>query len=92
MSRNKILSRLPWAVLVAAVVLVPGTAPSAQAPAQRLDAEYTALIKQHLTDARISTELVDHLPASDRVPTPLKFPAVGHPASDLREGHPHTKA
>ena len=43
-----------------------------------IDAEYTALIKQHLTDTRISTELVDHLPASDKVPTPLKFPAVGH--------------
>ena len=72
------LSRLPWAVLVAAVVLMPGATPSAQTPSQRVDAEYTALIKQHLTDTRISTELVDHLPASDRVPSPLKFPAVGH--------------
>ena len=67
-------------LLVAVVALVPAMAPSAQAPApaQRIDAEYTALIKQHLTDPRISTELVDHLPASDKVPTPLKFPAVGH--------------
>src|SRR4029077_17075479 len=41
--------------------------------AQKNDEEYTRLIKQHLQDARISTELVDHLPASDTVPTPLKF-------------------
>jgi hypothetical protein len=40
---------------------------------QRIDAEYTAKIKQHLQDPRISTELVDHLPASSTVPSPLKF-------------------
>jgi hypothetical protein len=54
----------------------PGSAPSAQSPApsrQKIDAEYTAKIKEHLQDPRISTELVDHLPASDTVPTPLKF-------------------
>jgi hypothetical protein len=43
------------------------------APPQKTDEEYTRLIKQHLQDPRISTELVDHLPASDTVPTPLKF-------------------
>jgi hypothetical protein len=48
-------------------------APAAQAQtAQRIDQEYTALIKQYLSDPRISTELVDHLPASATVPTPLK--------------------
>jgi hypothetical protein len=31
------------------------------------------LIKQYLQDPRITTELVDHLPASDTVPSPLKF-------------------
>src|SRR5262245_62826805 len=45
----------------------------APAPVQAIDEEYTKLIKQHLQDPRISTELVDHLPASDRVPSPLKF-------------------
>jgi hypothetical protein len=40
---------------------------------QRLDVEYTRIIRQNLDDARISTELVDHLPASDTVPTPLAF-------------------
>ena len=40
---------------------------------QRVDQEYTALIQKHLQDPRISTELVDHLPASATVPSPLKF-------------------
>ena len=34
---------------------------------------YTAKIKESLQDPRITTELVDHLPASDTVPSPLKF-------------------
>ena len=54
-----------------------GSAPSAQSPPpaskQKIDADYTAKIKEYLQDPRISTELVDHLPASDTVPTPLKF-------------------
>jgi hypothetical protein len=50
------------------------TAAPASAPApQKLDEEYTKLIKQYLQDPRISTELVDHMPASDTVPSPLKF-------------------
>ena len=40
---------------------------------QAIDQEYTKKIKEHLQDARISTEFVDHLPASSAVPTPLKF-------------------
>ncbi|HEX6693340.1 MAG TPA: M14 family zinc carboxypeptidase [Longimicrobiales bacterium] len=40
---------------------------------QAIDQEYTAKIAEYLTDPRISTELVDHLPASNTVPTPLKF-------------------
>src|SRR5271169_435079 len=45
----------------------------APAAAQRIDEEYTKLIKQYLQDPRITTELVDHKPASDTVPSPLKF-------------------
>jgi len=41
--------------------------------AQKLDAEYTAKIKEYTQDPRVSTELVDHLPASATVPSPLKF-------------------
>src|SRR5947209_1963015 len=40
---------------------------------QKPDEEYTKLIKQYVQDSRISTELVDHMPASDTVPSPLKF-------------------
>src|SRR5476651_1070770 len=49
--------------------------------AQKIDEEYTRLIKENLQDPRITTELVDHLPASDTVPSPLKFlgRAVGMP-------------
>jgi hypothetical protein len=67
-----------------AFVLMVGcalTPVSGWAQMQRQDEAYTRLIKEHLQDPRISTELVDHLPASDRVPTPLKFNGriVGQP-------------
>src|SRR5271157_3260312 len=49
-------------------------APAAAAPApQKMDEEYSKLIKEYLQDPRITTELVDHMPASDTVPSPLKF-------------------
>src|SRR3989441_8587714 len=58
----------------ATLLLLSIPALSAQKPGiQKVDEQYTALIRQHLQDARISTELVDHLPASDTVPSPLKF-------------------
>jgi hypothetical protein len=41
--------------------------------AQGEEEEDTKLIKQYLQDARVTTELVDHMPASDTVPSPLKF-------------------
>jgi hypothetical protein len=43
------------------------------APKQANDEEYTKKIKEYLSDPRFTTELVDHLPASSKVPTPLKF-------------------
>ncbi len=59
------------------VALALGAALQAQKPAarspQKTDDEYTRLIRQNLQDPRITTELVDHLPASDTVPSPLKF-------------------
>src|SRR5579872_7068802 len=48
------------------------SAAAAQAP-QKMDEEYTRLIHEYLQDPRISSELVDHMPASDTVPSPLKF-------------------
>src|SRR5678815_3468462 len=66
--------------LLTLAMLAASVAP-AMAQGQRVDAEYTAKIKEYLQDSRITTELVDHLPASDSVPTPLKFlgRAVGTP-------------
>jgi hypothetical protein len=49
------------------------TAAPAAAQPQKLDEEYTKLIKEYLQDPRITTELVDHMPASETVPSPLKF-------------------
>jgi hypothetical protein len=66
-----------WVVALAAagaLLQAPSRTPlRAQAASQKMDQEYTAKIKQYLTDPRISTELVDHLPASSTVPTPLNF-------------------
>src|SRR6476659_6380834 len=51
----------------------PSAQSSAKSIAQKLDADYTAKIKAATADPRILTELVDHIPASDKVPSPLKF-------------------
>src|ERR1041385_8659024 len=37
------------------------------------DAEYTRQIRQFPPGPQFTTEMVDHLPASSKVPTPLKF-------------------
>ncbi|MGC8793802.1 MAG: M14 family zinc carboxypeptidase, partial [Bryobacteraceae bacterium] len=49
----------------------PGAKPLPPAQ-QRIDEGYTAKIKQYTTEPFFLTELVDHLPASDTVPTPEK--------------------
>ena len=77
--RMRPVRRLAWPVAAAAVWLAvtgsrgcPAQTPCAD-PAQPNDEEYTRKIKEYLQDPRITTELVDHLPASSTVPTPLKF-------------------
>src|SRR5438128_3024204 len=52
-------------------------------PPQKIDEEYTRTIRQNLQDPRITTELVDHLPAPDTLPSPLKLlgRAVGAPGA-----------
>ena len=76
-------SRIPALTALLALVLVSGLEAQKTPPKapQKNDEEYTRLIKQNLQDPRITTELVDHLPASDTVPSPLKFlgRAVGAP-------------
>jgi uncharacterized membrane protein YgcG len=52
----------------------PAAAQTNTPPApQKVDEEYTRLIHEYLQDPRITTEFVDHMPASDTVPSPLKF-------------------
>ena len=58
------------------VVLAAAVVPSVARAQQAVDSAYTAQIKQDLEDPRITTELVDYLPASATVPTPLKV--LGH--------------
>ena len=67
-----------WSILtlILAVALAAGVgAQSARKPVppQKIDEAYTAKIKEFTQDPRIITELVDHLPASDTVPSPLTF-------------------
>jgi hypothetical protein len=59
--------------LACGLLLVYASGAMAQAKPQPNDEEYTKKIHDYLTDPRFSTELVDHLPASAKVPTPLKF-------------------
>ena len=75
MPRSAVRRRAPLlaAAIVLAAVASPAHAQRPAAPAQKIDQEYTAKIKEYLQDPRITTELVDHLPASSTVPTPLKF-------------------
>jgi hypothetical protein len=45
----------------------------AAASASKINEEYTAKIKEYTTEKYFLTELVDHLPASDKVPSPDKI-------------------
>ena len=73
MSHLPSLPRIAASALLASAALL-SFSPSAHAQAaQANDSAYTAKIKEYLQDPRISTELVDHLPSSATVPTPLKF-------------------
>jgi hypothetical protein len=68
------MKKIIAAVLISALTAAAGLSAQSKAPvAQKIDADYTAKIKEALQDPRITTELVDHLPASDTVPSPLKF-------------------
>jgi hypothetical protein len=69
MSRRIVATRIA-ATLLGLAVATP------LAAQQKNDEEYTKQIAQFLRDPRITTELVDHLPASATVPTPLKH--FGH--------------
>src|SRR5262245_18162802 len=50
---------------------------SGSSPAQPIDAPYTVSIIKNTTDKMFLTEIVDHLPASPKVPSPEKV--LGYP-------------
>ena len=83
MSRSR-ASLWRWSLTVAAASAIAPVSVAVAQAAQKKDAEYTALIKQRLSDPRISTELVDHLPAlgngadAAEVPRPHRR-RTGHP-------------
>ncbi len=56
------------ALLSAALVLVP----TLVLAGPRNDVEYTKKIREYTTDPMFLTDLIDHLPASDKVPSPQK--------------------
>ncbi len=60
-------------VIILAVVLLCTPALFAQGGGQKIDKEYTDKILEYTTEKFFLTELVDHLPASDKVPSPLKI-------------------
>jgi hypothetical protein len=63
-----------WSIrLVAALFALVAALPVAAQSRDRIDEEYTKKIKEFTRDPRITTELVDHLPYSATVPSPLKF-------------------
>jgi hypothetical protein len=71
--RSALIHRVFTTALATLALVAPPQSIQAQ---QKNDEEYTKQIKQFMRDPRITTELVDHLPASSTVPTPLK--GFGH--------------
>ncbi len=62
----KLKTRFSTLVWLVAALLTPAWAQ------QPMDEEYAARIKEYTTDARFLNEMVDHLPVSDSVPSPLE--------------------
>ncbi len=88
MNRGRMLAFRQLSLLAACAMLLsllpaparaahPGASPQKNAKpkaaaAQRANEEYSAKIKEYTTEKFFLTELVDHLPASDKVPSPDK--------------------
>jgi len=66
----------PFVSALAAALLIPTAVAAQKAPGQPTDAKYTSDIKKFTTNACFSTPYVDHLAASENVPTPLDV--LGH--------------
>src|SRR5499427_4617741 len=82
---KSVLTRLALSALLFAPCANPALAQGAkktapanpEAQSQPVDKEYTDSIVKNTTDKMFLTEFVDHLPASDKVPTPAKV--LGYP-------------
>ena len=72
----KIANYLVPAMLIAATALFAQSPRSNGANTQPIDEEYTRQILEFTTTPAFLTKFVDHLPASDTVPTPLDI--LGH--------------
>lgn len=68
-----VVARLALSALALVALMIPGLGAAQQqnAGAQALDARYTEQIRAFTTESFFLTPLVDHLPASETVPTPL---------------------
>ena len=75
---SRIRPRAAVILLSLAFIVSAAAAPQASTPpsSQAVDKDYTAKILEYTTEKFFLTEFVDHLPASDTVPTPLKI--LGH--------------
>ncbi|MBP1766349.1 MAG: hypothetical protein H6P98_464 [Candidatus Aminicenantes bacterium] len=62
-------------ILIVGLLVVPAVA-IPQAVSEPIDKDYTTKILEYTTEKFFLTELVDHLPASETVPSPLKI--LGH--------------
>lgn len=62
----KRLSRLPLLALLFCGMMLP-------ARAQQMDDEYAKKIKEHTTQPEYLNEMIDHLPASSDIPSPLDY-------------------
>ncbi len=79
MKTRSITALLAFALVASAANVAAATVAAAAQSAQtdqRLDEEYTALVREYTTEPFFSTPLVDHLPFSESVPTPLDH--LGH--------------
>jgi hypothetical protein len=72
MRLRPVRSLLTCAALISLAAVQSNSQSNAPAP-QKQDEEYGKLIKEYLQDPRITTDLVDHMPVSETVPSPLKF-------------------
>ena len=83
------VTRFPVIAIILCSSIVPAGSVTATAQ-DRLDTEYGELIEEFTTDTRFSNHMVDHLPASDTVPSPLEYfgtiigdPGVLHSTTEI---------